>query len=258
MQMNGLIPSAWIDDVYAAALGDQRWETVLDGLRSCVGVRMVTLLSFDDAARVPAIEQAAGDDASWVAACYHTYNTEFYRYDPVVPVAARLAGGPLVRGRQAPVRAPAPARSIRNSFTLSSRRHFGPVHPSQRAGRIPQRGAASNRRGCPTISARDRKHGDAHQPCAAIQARIGGLEARVAPPNRRSMRCRCPSSCSARSELRYESRGRSADRGGTGAAGRERAIRAGRLRRRCAMAARVRAAGLLLRHAQRANRCRWR
>lgn len=55
MPMNGLIPSAWIDDVYAAALGDQRWETVLDGLRSWVGVRMVTLLSFDDAARVPAI-----------------------------------------------------------------------------------------------------------------------------------------------------------------------------------------------------------
>ncbi|KWC93235.1 LuxR family transcriptional regulator [Burkholderia cepacia] len=93
MQMNGLIPSAWIDDVYAAALGDQRWETVLDGLRSWVGVRMVTLLSFDDAARVPAIEKAAGDDASWVAACYHTYNTEFYRYDPVVPVAGNWPAG---------------------------------------------------------------------------------------------------------------------------------------------------------------------
>ncbi|CAB3760135.1 LuxR family transcriptional regulator [Burkholderia sp. MSh2] len=93
MQLNGLIPSAWIDDVYAAALGDQRWEAVLDGLRSTVGVRMVTLLSFDDAARVPAIEQAAGDDASWVAACYHTYNTEFYRYDPVVPVAGNWPAG---------------------------------------------------------------------------------------------------------------------------------------------------------------------
>ncbi len=93
MQRNGLIPSAWIDDIYAAALGDQRWETALDGLRSTVGVRMATLLSFDDAARVPAIEQAAGDDASWVAACYHTYNTEFYRYDPVVPVAGNWPAG---------------------------------------------------------------------------------------------------------------------------------------------------------------------
>ncbi|MBN3738250.1 MULTISPECIES: helix-turn-helix transcriptional regulator [Burkholderia] len=88
MQLNGLIQSAWIDDIYAAALGDQRWEAVLDGLRSSVGVRMATLLSFDDKARVPAIEQAAGDDASWVAACYHSYNTEFYLYDPVVPIAA--------------------------------------------------------------------------------------------------------------------------------------------------------------------------
>ncbi len=93
MQMNGLIPSAWVDDLYAAALGDQRWDTVLDGLRSSVGVRMVTLLSFDEAARVPAIEQAAGDDPSWVAACYRTYNTEFYRYDPVVPIAGNWPAG---------------------------------------------------------------------------------------------------------------------------------------------------------------------
>ncbi len=93
MQMNGLIPSAWIDDVYAAALGDQRWEAVLDGLRVSVGVRMATLLSFDDAARLPAIEQAAGDDPSWVAACHRSYNTEFYLYDPVVPVAADWQAG---------------------------------------------------------------------------------------------------------------------------------------------------------------------
>ncbi|KVL10905.1 LuxR family transcriptional regulator [Burkholderia sp. MSMB1826] len=93
MQMNGLVSSAWIDDVYAAALGDQRWETVLDGLRRSVGVRMATLLSFDDAARLPAIEQAAGDDPSWVAACHHRYNTEFYLYDPVVPVAADWPAG---------------------------------------------------------------------------------------------------------------------------------------------------------------------
>ncbi|MCM3513608.1 hypothetical protein M3679_12095, partial [Carnobacterium inhibens] len=93
MQMNGLIPSAWIDDIYAAALGDQRWEAVLDGLRLSVGARMATLLSFDDAARLPAIEQAAGDDPSWVAACHHSYNTEFYLYDPVVPVAADWPAG---------------------------------------------------------------------------------------------------------------------------------------------------------------------
>lgn len=93
MQMNGLIPSAWIDDVYAAALGDQRWEAVLDGLRLTVGTRMATLLSFDDAARMPAIERAAGDDPSWVAACHHRYNTEFYLYDPVVPVAADWPAG---------------------------------------------------------------------------------------------------------------------------------------------------------------------
>lgn len=93
MPLNGLIPSAWVDDIYAAALGDQRWEAVLDGLRSSVGVRMVTLLSFDEAARVPAIERAAGDDESWVAKCYGTYNTEFYRYDPVVPVAGDWPAG---------------------------------------------------------------------------------------------------------------------------------------------------------------------
>ncbi|WP_249214405.1 hypothetical protein [Burkholderia cenocepacia] len=54
---------------------------------------MATLLSFDDAARLPAIEQAAGDDPSWVAACHHSYNTEFYLYDPVVPVAADWPAG---------------------------------------------------------------------------------------------------------------------------------------------------------------------
>ncbi|KVH62706.1 LuxR family transcriptional regulator [Burkholderia sp. MSMB1072] len=93
MQMNGWVPSAWIDDVYAAALGDQRWEAVLDGLRLSVGVRMAILLSFDDAARLPAIEQVAGDDPSWVAACLHRYNAEFHLYDPVVPVAADWPAG---------------------------------------------------------------------------------------------------------------------------------------------------------------------
>lgn len=93
MQQNDLIPSAWIDDIYAAALGDQRWEAVLDGLRSSVGVRMATLLSFDEAAQLPAIEQAAGDDPSWVTACQRAYNTEFYLYDPVVPVAGNWPAG---------------------------------------------------------------------------------------------------------------------------------------------------------------------
>ncbi|WP_175857541.1 helix-turn-helix transcriptional regulator [Burkholderia anthina] len=93
MHRNELIPSALVDDIYAAALGDQRWETVLDGLRSSVGVRMVTLLSFDDAAKIPTIELAAGDDEPWVAECHRAYNTEFYLYDPVVPVAGNWPAG---------------------------------------------------------------------------------------------------------------------------------------------------------------------
>lgn len=93
MQQNELIPSSLLDDIYAAALGDQRWEAVLDGVRSSVGVRMATLLSFDDAARVPVIDRAAGDDESWAAECRRAYNTEFYLYDPVVPVAGNWPAG---------------------------------------------------------------------------------------------------------------------------------------------------------------------
>ncbi|WP_257146315.1 helix-turn-helix transcriptional regulator [Burkholderia sp. JKS000303] len=54
---------------------------------------MATLLSFDEAARIPAIELAAGDDEPWVAECHHAYNTEFYLYDPVVPVAGNWPAG---------------------------------------------------------------------------------------------------------------------------------------------------------------------
>ena len=39
-----------------------------------------------------------------------------------------------------------------------------------------------------------------------IQARIGGSRRAWPPPNRRSMRCRCPSSCSARSVSCYTNR----------------------------------------------------
>ena len=199
MQMNGLIPSAWIDDVYAAALGDQRWETVLDGLRSCVGVRMVTLLSFDDAARVPAIEQAAGDDASWVAACYHTYNTEFYRYDRSCrspPTGRRAAGS---RTSSTCPRTSAHSAFYQEFLHPFGRQHFGPVHPSQRGRAHSSAWAASNRR-----LSDDQRHaienmGMHISRALQIQARIGGSRRAWPPPNRRSMRCRCPSSCSARS-----------------------------------------------------------
>ena len=201
MQMNGLIPSAWIDDVYAAALGDQRWETVLDGLRSCVGVRMVTLLSFDDAARVPAIEQAAGDDASWVAACYHTYNTEFYRYDPVVPVAADWPAGRWfedVKHLSAHQRARAFYQEFLHPFEPAAFRACTSIAARPGAFLSVQGGLESQG------LSDDQRHaienmGMHISRALQIQARIGGSRRAWPPPNRRSMRCRCPSSCSARS-----------------------------------------------------------
>ena len=77
---------------------------------------------------------------------------------------------------------------------------FRPVHPSQRepgaflsVGR--PRIAGAVRRSAP----RDRKHGMHISRALQIQARIGEPRRAWPPPNRRSMRCRCPSSCSARS-----------------------------------------------------------
>ncbi|AWV04502.1 helix-turn-helix transcriptional regulator [Burkholderia sp. JP2-270] len=184
MQRNGLIPSAWIDDIYAAALGDQRWETALDGLRSTVGVRMATLLSFDDAARVPAIEQAAGDDASWVATCYHTYNTEFYRYDPVVPVASNWPAGRWFED----VKHLSPRQRTHGVFYQEFLRPYGLgsisglyLHREQGAGAFLSVQSGPESQGLSDDQRRTIEIMGTHISRALrIQARIGELEARVA------------------------------------------------------------------------------
>ncbi len=184
MQMNGLIPSAWIDDVYAAALGDQRWETVLAGLRSCVGVRMVTLLSFDDTARVPAIEQAAADDAAWVAACRHAYNTEFYRCDPVVPVAGNWPAGRWFED----VRHLSAHQRAHSAFYQEFLQPFGIgsiaglyIHRSEGAGAFLSVQSGLESHGLSDDQRRAIEGMGMHiNRALQIQARIGALEARVA------------------------------------------------------------------------------
>ncbi|VWB47341.1 LuxR family transcriptional regulator [Burkholderia arboris] len=184
MHMNGLIPSAWIDDIYAAALGDQRWETVLDGLRSSVGVRMATLLSFDEAARVPAIEQAAGDDASWVAACHHSYNTEFYLYDPVVPIAGDW---PVGRWFEDVKHLPAQQRA-RSVFYREFLHPFGLgsisglyIHRGEGASAFLSVQSGPESEGLSDDQRRTIEIMGAHiRRALQIQARIGELEARVA------------------------------------------------------------------------------
>ncbi|MBY8605529.1 helix-turn-helix transcriptional regulator [Burkholderia arboris] len=184
MHMNGLIPSAWIDDIYAAALGDQRWETVLDGLRASVGVRMATLLSFDEAARVPAIEQAAGDDAAWVAACHHRYNTEFYLYDPVVPIAGNW---PVGRWFEDVKHLPAQQRA-HSVFYQEFLQPFGLgsisglyIHRGEGAGAFLSVQSGPESEGLSDDQRRTIEIMGAHISRALrIQARIGELEARVA------------------------------------------------------------------------------
>lgn len=184
MQRNELIPSALVDDIYAAALGDQRWETVLDGLRSSVGVRMATLLSFDEAARIPAIELAAGDDEPWVAKCHHAYNTEFYLYDPVVPVAGNWPAGRWFEDVNQLSR-PQRARSV---FYQEFLKPYGIgsisglyIHRSEGTGAFLSVQSGPESQGLSDAQRDAIESMGAHISRALrIQARIGELEARVA------------------------------------------------------------------------------
>lgn len=76
------VSSALVDDMYAAALGEQSWDTALDRLRNDMGQRLVTLFSFSHSTEVGAVNLAVGDDGAWAAACQKAYGDTFYLYDP--------------------------------------------------------------------------------------------------------------------------------------------------------------------------------
>ncbi|WP_321788216.1 helix-turn-helix transcriptional regulator [Burkholderia pyrrocinia] len=82
-----------IDDIYAAALGDHGWDVVLHGLRVAMGARVATLLTYDEAAQVAAINHGVGDDDTWLMTCHRDYSREFYLYDPASPVVAGWEAG---------------------------------------------------------------------------------------------------------------------------------------------------------------------
>ncbi|WP_427306912.1 helix-turn-helix transcriptional regulator [Cupriavidus sp. H39] len=77
---------ALIDDIYAAGLGEQSWQTVLHAFRRKTGVRLVNLLALDASSPWLAPVAVAGDDDAWTAAALQSYGTDFYRYDPALPI----------------------------------------------------------------------------------------------------------------------------------------------------------------------------
>ncbi|MGN6580582.1 MAG: helix-turn-helix transcriptional regulator [Bordetella sp.] len=72
-----------LDDIYAAALGEQSWESALGKIRVLLGQRSATLLTLDHVSLASEINAVVGDDAAWVGEVSQAYNTEFYRYDPI-------------------------------------------------------------------------------------------------------------------------------------------------------------------------------
>ncbi|MCO4889508.1 helix-turn-helix transcriptional regulator [Cupriavidus sp. WGtm5] len=84
---------ALIDDIYAAGLGEQPWQTVLHALRRKTGVRLVNLLTLDAISPWLAPVAVAGDDDAWTAAALQSYGTEFFRYDPALPIMHKWETG---------------------------------------------------------------------------------------------------------------------------------------------------------------------
>lgn len=75
-----------LDDIYAAALGEQAWESALGKIRVLLGQRSATLLTLDHVSLASEINAVVGDDDAWVGDVSRAYNTEFYRYDPIAEV----------------------------------------------------------------------------------------------------------------------------------------------------------------------------
>jgi len=84
--------STLVEDIYAAALGDLSWKSVLHGVRQHTDAQFVGLLTLDGNGVVVA-ENAVSGDAAWVDALTKSYNEEFYLYDPSLQHVARWSTG---------------------------------------------------------------------------------------------------------------------------------------------------------------------
>lgn len=88
----GIGKLALVEHIYAAALGDLNWESVLHGIRRLTGTRFVGLMTLDGNGTVVA-QNAVGDDAAWVEELTKRYNTDFYLYDPSPQNVASWSAG---------------------------------------------------------------------------------------------------------------------------------------------------------------------
>ena len=113
-----------IDDIYAAGLGELRWETVLQALRRKMGVRLVNLLTLDAGSPWLAPVAVAGDDDAWTAAALQSYGAEFYRYDPALPIMHNWEAGHWLED----IRVFSPKQQARDIFQQEFMRVRGMEH----------------------------------------------------------------------------------------------------------------------------------
>lgn len=92
MSYDKFMSSDLIDDIYAAALGEQGWDASLHKLRVLTGQRLVSLLSMSCTAQPIVMNQAAGDDGDWTHAVQRAYS-DFEPYDPMRPRLASWDAG---------------------------------------------------------------------------------------------------------------------------------------------------------------------
>ncbi|MFK0375952.1 helix-turn-helix transcriptional regulator [Pandoraea sp. NPDC090278] len=73
-----------IDDLYAAALGDQSWDAALQRLRRMTGTRLVSLLAHVGAHQQTIVSASAGDDDRWALEAQSAYATQYQSTDPML------------------------------------------------------------------------------------------------------------------------------------------------------------------------------
>lgn len=73
--------SALVEDIYAVALGDLSWESVLQGIRQLTGAQFVGLMTLDGNGTAVA-QNSVSDDVARSDELRKSYNAEFYLYDP--------------------------------------------------------------------------------------------------------------------------------------------------------------------------------
>ncbi|QHJ01258.1 helix-turn-helix transcriptional regulator [Xylophilus rhododendri] len=85
--------SILLDQIYAAALGDADWSTVLAGLRERTGSRFAVLMSLDAATLATSVHAVATDDQANLHSMVGAYTGEFHRSDPTPALVAQWGRG---------------------------------------------------------------------------------------------------------------------------------------------------------------------